>query len=69
MGWCNGSYVFDDLWMEIPPYIPENARVEVVGKIIEILRNMDWDTEEDSIRDEWPEVERYLMGTDPFGDW
>lgn len=43
MGWCNGSYICEDVWRKIREYIPEGNRAQILGEIIRIFANEDAD--------------------------
>lgn len=44
MGWGSGSWLADEVWGIIRPYVPEDERPVVAKKIIEAFRGQDWDT-------------------------
>lgn len=49
MGWCNATEIFDPMVrMIIDLDVPEEKQVEVIAKLIELLRDGDWDCESDS---------------------
>lgn len=48
MGWASGSYVFDDIMGELKFLNPETKK-RVAVKIIHVFRDMDWDTEDESL--------------------
>ena len=43
MGWCNGSYICENVWKKVRDYIPEEKRAQILGEIIEVFSNRDAD--------------------------
>ena len=65
MGWSSGSEVFGEIWGGLRELIAPELRLKGCVRLISALQKCDWDTEEDCIRDEWPEVEEALRVLDP----
>jgi hypothetical protein len=59
MGWAGGSYIANELWPIVEPYVPEHSKKAVARIIIETLRDCDWDT-----LDEAPVVMEAAFGPD-----
>jgi hypothetical protein len=49
MGWCDGSYIADELWDEIREYLPEEKRKLLANKIYDLFCNQDADCWENSM--------------------
>lgn len=50
MGWCSGTYIFDDMTDVIlkMPILSTQTKRYLIKKLAMILRNNDWDCEYDS---------------------
>lgn len=55
MGWAGGSEVADEIWKSIRKDIPEDKRIPALAKIIDVLRDHDWDCVEEIENEDWPE--------------
>lgn len=61
MGWCNGSYLAEDIWQLIKEYLPEDKKPEIAKEIYNLFCDMDaddWQFEEGSLAAE-AEPEEY----------
>lgn len=47
MGWCSGTYIFDDVMDEILD-VPKINKKRLIKKLITSLQNQDWDCIDDS---------------------
>jgi len=63
MGWCSGTYVFDDVCEYLLDV--EKSRKEILRRLIEALRNADWDCEMDSRYYEHPAVQEIMRELNP----
>lgn len=43
MGWCSGDPLLADVWMEVYPHIPEEARNDVLKRVIRVFMMNDLD--------------------------
>ena len=59
MGWASGEPIIFDVWEAVREYIPEEKRVEVIGKVMKSFFDHDWDTEDDFI-DTYPEAQEAM---------
>lgn len=48
MGWCKGSSLANGIWDEVRHHIPEGERRKVAQKLVGLLEDMDWDTQNES---------------------
>lgn len=48
MGWGNGVYVAEDIWVSIKKYVPEKYKQKVARIIVESVEAHDCDTIQDS---------------------
>ena len=48
MGWCKGSDLANGIWDEVRHHIPEGERRGVARKLVALLEDMDWDTQDES---------------------
>ncbi len=56
MGWSGGTDVFRGLWGAVRDFIPEDRHEVIARKVVEVLEEMDWDTVDEIVRDDWPET-------------
>lgn len=48
MGWCSGSYIYDEVIKAAKVYIPDvNSRTEFHKWMIDAFENGDWDCQDD----------------------
>jgi len=65
MGWCSGTEIFDTVCEAL---FNENLKTEdILERVINILENLDWDCQGDSLYFRHPAVKRAFIKTDP--DW
>lgn len=43
MGWCEGSYLANDVWKKIEKYIPDSDKKTVAKEIVELFEDHDAD--------------------------
>lgn len=43
MGWCSGDRICASVWEEIRPHIPEEIRVDLLQRVINIFEGEDMD--------------------------
>lgn len=43
MGWCNGSHICEKAWLIVRDYVPEDKRVQILAKLIDVFSNEDAD--------------------------
>lgn len=67
MGWASGTGLFEEIWFVVRQYLTPMERVSVCASIIDTLEDRDWDTQDEVIRDDWPEVKAALKLLHP--DW
>lgn len=68
MGWSSGTEICLGAWELVRKYVPENKRVNVLAKLIDLLTIHDWDCVEE-IEDEWPEAKAAIKKVIPeYGD-
>ena len=65
MGWAGGTQVCIDVWNAVRKYIPENKRVQALEKVVEALRDADWDCMYE-IEDVWPEGREVVAKYEEF---
>lgn len=52
MGWSNGSYIAEDVWKTVKPFIPEDKKQEIAKKIYDKFCEYDaddWDSKPDGL--------------------
>ena len=43
MGWCEGSYIANDIWKLVKDFVPENQRQQIARAIVDRFEDEDAD--------------------------
>ena len=66
MGWCGATLIFDEVCESLLTDRPNNPK-ETITKLYEVLKDLDWDCENESDFIDHPTVREAFVAVDP--DW
>lgn len=70
MGWCSATQIFDDMAEFIlSTNEPDGKKRAVLGKLIDVLEENDWDCQSDSRYFDHPLVNALFREAHPRWDW
>lgn len=70
MGWCSGTYIFDDVCAEILKRVHDpKLQHDLVLVLVRALEDQDWDCESESKFWDNPVVRKAMKRLNPEWDW